>query len=49
MNEKTLIFVVRTTAGREEQVMDFVTENARKKGYEVHDEKDKSYVFKRSV
>jgi len=36
MNEKTLIFVVRTTAGREEQVMDFVTENARKKGYEVY-------------
>jgi len=33
--KKTKIFTLRTTANREEQVMDFVTSNATKKGLEV--------------
>ena len=33
---KTHIFALRTTANREDQVMDFVTSNAKKKGMEVY-------------
>ena len=32
---ETLIFSVRTTANREEQVVDFLAANAKKKGFEV--------------
>jgi transcriptional antiterminator NusG len=34
--KKSKIFILRTTANREEQVMDFVTSNAKKKGMEVY-------------
>src|SRR3989338_3088114 len=33
---KTYIFSVRTTANREEQVVDFLAANAKKKGFEVY-------------
>ncbi|MBD3310119.1 transcription elongation factor Spt5 [Candidatus Woesearchaeota archaeon] len=33
---KSNIYALRTTANREDQVMDFVTSNARKKGLEVY-------------
>ena len=36
MEEKSNIFILRTTANREEQVMDFVTSNATKKGMNVY-------------
>ncbi len=36
MEEKTNIFILRTTANREDQVMDFVTSNATKKGMNVY-------------
>ena len=36
MGEKSNIFILRTTANREEQVMDFVTSNATKKGINVY-------------
>ena len=36
MEEKSNIFILRTTANREEQVMDFVTSNATKKGINVY-------------
>ena len=36
MEEKSDIFILRTTANREEQVMDFVTSNATKKGMNVY-------------
>ncbi len=35
MEEKISIFALRTTANREDQVMDFVTSNAQKKGLQV--------------
>jgi transcription termination/antitermination protein NusG len=34
--KKSKIFILRTTANREEQVMDFVTSNAKKKGMEIY-------------
>ena len=34
--EETFIFALRTTANREDQVMDFVTSNAEKKKFKVH-------------
>lgn len=34
--KKTSIFALRTTANREDQVMDFVTSNAKKKNLEVY-------------
>lgn len=34
--EETYIFALRTTANREDQVMDFVTSNAEKKKFKVH-------------
>ena len=34
--EKTHIYALRTTANREDQVMDFVASNAKKKGIEVY-------------
>jgi len=36
VEEKSNIFILRTTANREEQVMDFVTSNATKKGINVY-------------
>ena len=36
MEEKSSIFVLRTTANREDQVMDFVTSNAKKKGMNIY-------------
>ncbi len=49
MEEKPHIFILRTTANREDQVMDFVTSNARKKGMEVfsltHPHGMRGYVF----
>jgi len=36
VEEKSNIFILRTTANREEQVMDFVTSNATKKGMNVY-------------
>ena len=36
MEEKSNIFILRTTANREDQVMDFVTSNATKKGMNVY-------------
>jgi transcriptional antiterminator NusG len=36
INEDTKIFALRTTANREEQVMEFVTSNAKKKKLEVY-------------
>ena len=36
MGEKSNIFILRTTANREEQVMDFVTSNAKKKGMNIY-------------
>ena len=36
MEEKSNIFILRTTANREEQAMDFVTSNATKKGMNVY-------------
>lgn len=36
MEEKSNIFVLRTTANREDQVMDFVTSNAKKKGMNIY-------------
>ena len=36
INEETKIFALRTTANREEQVMEFVTSNAKKKKLEVY-------------
>ena len=36
MEEKSNIFILRTTANREEQVMDFITSNATKKGMNVY-------------
>ena len=36
MAEATTIFALRTTANREDQVMDFVTSNAKKKKLEVY-------------
>ncbi len=36
MGKKSNIFILRTTANREEQVMDFVTSNAKKKGMNVY-------------
>jgi len=36
MEEKSNIFILRTTANREEQVMNFVTSNATKKGMNVY-------------
>lgn len=36
MEEKSNIFILRTTANREDQVMDFVTSNAKKKGMNIY-------------
>jgi len=36
VEEKSNIFILRTTANREEQVMDFITSNATKKGMNVY-------------
>jgi len=36
VEEKSNIFILRTTANREDQVMDFVTSNATKKGMNVY-------------
>ncbi len=36
MEEKPNIFILRTTANREDQVMDFVTSNANKKGMKIY-------------
>jgi len=36
VEEKSNIFVLRTTANREDQVMDFVTSNAKKKGMNIY-------------
>ncbi len=36
VNKDTKIFALRTTANREEQVMDFVTSNAKKKKLEIY-------------
>ena len=36
MEEKSNIFILRTTANREDQVMDFVTSNATKKGMNIY-------------
>jgi len=36
LGKKSNIFILRTTANREEQVMDFVTSNAKKKGMNVY-------------
>ncbi|MFH1850151.1 MAG: transcription elongation factor Spt5 [archaeon] len=36
MEEKPVIFALRTTANREDQVMDFITSNAKKKGLNVY-------------
>jgi len=33
---KDMIFALRTTANREDQVMDFVSSNAKRKGFEVY-------------
>ena len=36
MEKKSNIFILRTTANREDQVMDFVTSNAAKKGMNIY-------------
>lgn len=36
MEDKSNIFILRTTANREDQVMDFVTSNAKKKGMNIY-------------
>jgi len=36
VEEKSNIFILRTTANREDQVMDFVTSNAKKKGMNIY-------------
>ena len=36
MEKKSNIFILRTTANREDQVMDFVTSNAKKKGMNIY-------------
>jgi len=36
VEEKPNIFILRTTANREDQVMDFVTSNANKKGMKIY-------------
>ena len=45
----THIFTLRTTANREDQVMDFITSNAQKKGYAVysiiHPHGMRGYIF----
>ncbi len=35
-NEGPLIFALRTTANKEDQVMDFITSNAKRKGLDVY-------------
>ena len=46
---KTQIFSARTTANREEQVVDFLSANAKKKGFEIysvlHPHGMRSYIF----
>jgi len=36
VEDKSNIFILRTTANREDQVMDFVTSNAKKKGMNIY-------------
>src|SRR3989344_1787210 len=48
-SEKELIFALRTTANREEQVMDFIGSHAKKKGFGVyavvHPHGMRGYIF----
>ena len=49
MDSEPSIFILRTTANREEQVMDFVTSNAKKKGLNIysviHPHGMRGYIF----